>query len=447
MSQPFKKSTEFLVKELSIITKDGLIDITSIYQEINIFDSLLSPVMTGSILLTDATGLSNRFLFDGSESILIHIIKSSNLEDTAFFKKAFRIYKQSDRKNKGLNSEFYVLHFCSDELMYSDQQRINQSYENTYGKIVSKILVDYLRVSENRLKGIFEDTFGIKQIVIPNLKPIDAISWCAKRSVDYNKSPNYVFFENAVGFNYVTLSKLLTQDTILNIQFGAKNLKSQAALDEISMARGFEVIVQNDSLARQRSGVNAGQFIGFDPITRTTAIRQIGYGDVYSSMKHSNSTENTSIVQNKAGIENVKAYNSKKTYSMFGAAQQYSEYIKKNDPESLSKIENLEDWVFQRKSIFENLMSKRIKIVMPGNFQLSSGFNVKVDAPNFGKKIKGGGDDNEDTSLNGNYIIVASRHIIGYDKHETIIEVATTSTNSPVSTSNYIQTEEMETYG
>ena len=41
MSQPFKKSTEFLVKELSIITKDGLIDITSIYQEINIFDSLL----------------------------------------------------------------------------------------------------------------------------------------------------------------------------------------------------------------------------------------------------------------------------------------------------------------------------------------------------------------------------------------------------------------------
>ena len=112
MSQPFKKSTEFLVKELSIITKDGLIDITSIYQEINIFDSLLSPVMTGSILLTDATGLSNRFLFDGSESILIHIIKSSNLEDTAFFKKAFRIYKQSDRKNKGLNSEFYVLHFC-----------------------------------------------------------------------------------------------------------------------------------------------------------------------------------------------------------------------------------------------------------------------------------------------------------------------------------------------
>lgn len=445
MGIPFKKSTGFSVNELVVVTKGGPVDITSIYEEINIFDSVLSPVMTGTILITDAIGLSDKLLFDGSESVLIHITKSSEMEDVASFKKAFRIYKQSDRKNQGLNSEVYVLHFCSDELMYSDQQKINQAYEDSYGKIVSRILIDYLKVPNNSLNGIFEDTFGIKKVVIPNLKPLDAIDWCAKRSVDSNQSPNYVFFENATGFNYVTLSKLLTQDSILDIKFDAKNLQGQDALDEISMARGFEVVVQNDSLTKQRSGVNAGQFIGFDPITRSTAIKQIGYGDVYSSMKHSNSTPNVSINQNRAGIENVKAYNSKKTFSMFGAAQQFSEYIKKNDPTSLSKIENLEDWVFQRKSIFENLMSKRIKIVMPGNFQLSSGFNVNVSAPNFSKKTKG--DDNEDTSLSGSYIIVASRHIIGYEKHETIIEVATTSTNSEfITQSNSQQTQEMLEY-
>ena len=82
---------------------------------------------------------------------------------------------------------------------------------------------------------------------------------------------------------------------------------------------------------------------------------------------------------------------------------------------------------------------------MPGNFQLSSGFNVNVSAPNFSKKTKG--DDNEDTSLSGSYIIVASRHIIGYEKHETIIEVATTSTNSEfITQSNSQQTQEMLEY-
>jgi hypothetical protein len=90
-------------------------------------------------------------------------------------------------------------------------------------------------------------------------------------------------------------------------------------------------------------------------------------------------------------------------------------------------------------------MSKRIKIVMPGNFQLSSGFNVNVSAPNFSKKNRG--DDNEDTSLSGSYIIVASRHVIGYEKHETIIEVATTSTNNEfIPASNSEQTNEMLEY-
>lgn len=90
-------------------------------------------------------------------------------------------------------------------------------------------------------------------------------------------------------------------------------------------------------------------------------------------------------------------------------------------------------------------MSKRLKIVMPGNFQLSSGFNVNLVAPTFSKKEIGG--DNEDPSLSGKYIITSSRQIIGYDKHETIIEVATTSTNNDfIPASNPQQTSELLTY-
>ena len=66
---------------------------------------------------------------------------------------------------------------------------------------------------------------------------------------------------------------------------------------------------------------------------------------------------------------------------------------------------------------------------MPGNFNLTSGFNINLIAPNFGKREKGG--DNEDETLSGKYIIVATRHIIGYEKHETIMEVASTSSNVP----------------
>lgn len=444
MSIAVKKSTDFKINELVILTKAGPIDISGIYEELNLFDSILMPVSSGHILVRDSIGLSGKLIFDGSESILIDIAKDGK-SDIANFKKAFRIYKQSDRKAEGLSTELFVLNFVSDELIFSDQQRINQSFEGTYSKVVEKVLVDYLRVPDNQIGGVFESTTGIRKIVIPNLKPLDAIEWCAKRAVDQNQAPNYMFFQNLVGFNFVSLSKLLVQSDLLDIKFELKNQSKGNALSEISMARALEVVAQTDMVEKTRSGVNAGQFIGFDPLTRTTAKKQIGFADVFNSMKHANENANQSVVTNRAGVSSTEAYDSKKSMATMDAAKQLSSYIKKMDPTSISKIDNIENWLFQRKAIINNLMNKRIKLAMPGNFQLTSGFNINLDAPNFGKKEKGG--DNNDPSLSGKYIIVASRHIIGYDKHETIIEVATTSTNNEfIPVSNPQQTQQLLNY-
>jgi hypothetical protein len=444
MTFSVKKSTQFKINELVIMTKAGPIDVAGIFEELNLFDSILMPVTSGSILIRDSVGLSGKLLFDGSESILIDIAKDAK-SDIATFKKAFRIYKQSGRKAEGLNNELFVLNFVSDELIFSDQQRINQSFEGTYSKVVEKVLVDYLRVPNNQIGGVFEPTTGIRKLVIPNLKPLDAIEWCAKRSVDQNQAPNYMFFQNLVGFNFVSLSKLLTQPDLLDIKFEPKNQSKGSALSEISMARALEVVAQTDMIEKTRSGVNAGQFIGFDPLTRTTAKKQIGFADVFNSMKHANENPNQSVVTNRAGVSATEAYDSKKSMANMDAAKQLSNYIKKMDPTSISKIDNIENWLFQRKAIINNLMNKRVKLAMPGNFQLTSGFNINLEASTFGKKEKGG--DNDDPSLSGKYIIVASRHIIGYDKHETIIEVATTSTNNDfIPVSNPQQTEQLLNY-
>ena len=141
MSFEIKKSTQFKINELAIATKAGKVDISAVYEELNIFDSLFMPVMSGNILIKDSVGLSGKLLFDGSESLLIDIAKDEN-SDINRFKKAFRIYKQTDRQNDGQGSETYILSFVSDELLYSDQQRVNQAYELTYSKIVERIMVD-----------------------------------------------------------------------------------------------------------------------------------------------------------------------------------------------------------------------------------------------------------------------------------------------------------------
>ena len=430
MTFAIKKSTQFHINELVLVTKGGNIDISAIYEELNIFDSLLSPVMTGNILIKDANGLSTKLIFDGSESLLIDISKDKN-SDIAKFKKAFRIYKQSDRSNDSQTVETFVLEFVSDELMYSDQQKINQSYDLTYTQIVEKILLDYLKISKNNTGGVFDVSYGIRNITIPNLRPFDAIEWCAKRAVDSKQAPNFMFYQNLLGYNFVSLSNLLTKPDILDIKFEAKNLQGNNPISEMGGARSLEVVAQTDGMEKARSGVNAGKFVGFDPTTGTVAKKNISFGDVFSSMKHANESPNISAVPNRDGKDSTEMFDSKQTVSFFSAAKQFSSYIKEKVPATLSKQDNTEAYLFQRKAILSNLMSKRVKLTMPGNFTLTSGFNVNVEAPNFGKKEKGGGDTNEDQSLSGKYLIIATRHIIGYDKHETIIEVATTSSSIP----------------
>lgn len=436
---------QFFVKDVAIMAKNGMkLDLRQIFVEINIFDSLFLPVVNGTMLINDSVGLSNKLSFDGSETLLLELAKDKDSE-IASYKKAFRIYKQTDRVNSNQSNETYILHFVADELMFSDQQRVTQSYTGKYSDIVASIMFDYLQVPRNQLGGILADSSGLRKVVIPNLRPLEAIEWCSKRSIDKFSSPNYVFFQNVSGYNFISLSDLLTMPSILDVRFQSKNIIGQDKFSELSGARSYEVIAQNDSMEKTRSGINAGKFIGFDPMTRIVDTRGISFLDVYASMKHGNKMPNISDTKNKAGQSNMEAFDSKKALSIFGAGRKYSEYIKTNDPESLTYIEPYEDLVFQRKSIMKQLMSKRLKFVMPGNFQLSAGYNVDVNVPELA--IKEDGVASEDLSLNGKHLIVASRHIIGFDRHETIIEVASTSTNrEAVLSSSPNQSDAVENY-
>lgn len=423
MSIELKDSTQFRIKQMSIMTKGGAIDIAPLYDEVNIYDSLFIPMMSGNILITDSIGLSKSLNFDGSEVIFFDIEKSSNFLS---FTKSFRIYKQTDRRNVNQSTEKYILHFIADEYVFSTQQRVNQSYQMSYSDIAKRILSTYLKLESNE-NGIIENTSGIKKVVVPNLHPIEAIEWCARRSVDNKNAPSFVFFSNLIGYNYISLSSLLKKESVLRINFDPKNLSMSDPLAEMSSARAYELITQNDSIDKIRSGVNAGKFIGFDPITRSFGEKNITFSDHYKSIEHSNKNPNQTTIYNKDNTTNITSIDSRKVLSVFGTNRKNSSYIKKKDPDSISKIEDYENFAFQRRAIFKNLIAKRMKIVMPGNFQLTSGFNVDVLTSGFNRKSKGS--QNEDISLNGKYLIVAARHTLTNNKHETLIEVATDSTN------------------
>lgn len=417
------KSTDFSINDLQLVTKLGAIDLRNVYEELNIFDGLFVPSRSGNIMIRDATGMIENFLFDGSEFIIINIGKTKELWT---LNKTFRIYKMSNRTKVNETSETFVLHFVSEEYIFSEQQKVNQACKGTYSSIAFDTLTRYLKVSENQI-GIFDKSIGEKQFIMPNLSPFESINYCAKRSVDSAGAPNFLFFENMNGYNFCSLSTIVKNSPIFNLNFDVKNVGADL-VNDIFGVRNYEVISQFDYLKNTQSGVYSGKFIGFDPLTRKIVVSERSYFNQYSSTEHSNPNPSFAADRNRDGKFNFEMSDSRVVFFPFSEAAKFSNYIKQNDPYLLTKLEDTHNFVFQRKAILEAFLNKTVRLLMPGNFFLTSGSNVSLKMPS--RALKNDQKDVEDSTLKGTYTIVATRHILKGSVHETIIDVATDSTEN-----------------
>jgi hypothetical protein len=433
-------NSQFKIKKLAIVSKIGPIDISAIFEELNIYDCIFNPCITGNILIKDSIGLSNKLSFDGSEVLVIEMGKT---DKEAIFRKSFRIYKQSERKSLNVTSEIYLLHFVSDEFILSQQTKIAESFKETYSKVVEKILKDKLGV-QNDMMGYFEESEGIRNVLIPNKSPFDAIKFCSKRALNKTKSPTFLFFENKIGYNFVTLSTLISKKPVHDINFQIKNLSDDS--NELMGAIKYEVISQFDLNKSIKSGLYAGTFVGYDLVTQSIGVKTSNYDSLYGKNAIANKTPNIGVITNKFGLKNTEMYDSRVVVYPMDAFGENSQYIKENSPLSIDAAEDTYNYILQRGASFRNILNQRIKVLMPGNFDLTSGLTANLLIPARGEKARG--IDDIDYSLSGKYLIIASRHMITYHKHETIIEVATDSNNREfVYRSTETQNDYMDFYG
>jgi hypothetical protein len=172
--------------------------------------------------------------------------------------------------------------------------------------------------------------------------------------------------------------------------------------------------------------VYSGKFIGFDPLTRKIVVSERSFINQYSTTEHSNPNPTLTADKTKGGKFNFEMYDSRVVFYTFSEAAKFSNYIKEKDPYLVNKLEDTHNFVFQRKAIIEGFVNKTVRLLLPGNFFLTSGTNVSLKMPT--RSLRNDQKDNEDSTLKGTYTIVATRHILRNNTHETIIDVATDST-------------------
>jgi len=395
-------SSDYKLNTLNIVTSDGkIVDIRGLIVELNLYEDIWSPVMTGSVVMGDALDLISSFKMHGNEFIQVNVDKPSLNKP---INKTFRIYKISDRSLGSNGLQNYTIHFCSEELFLSTQSMISKSYKGLrIDQMISDLLLNKLRVSPSKI-NIIEQTSGVFDIIIPRMSALEAISWLTPRS--YGPAKNlYFFFENRDGFNFVSYETLLQQPTYqiygFNIKLGQNPVYNSNTFNLIQVTQDF------DMLKTMKSGAFSSTLATFDIVNRQfTAVNF-----------------NAKQLSNNAILNNFLPCNdftNRFGYSVFQTDGNMLKFVISTDSDTTSNPANLKKWLPQTTSRLGMLNTFKIVGVVPGDILLKTGSVIGVVVPKM--EIQDATTAN-DPMRTGRYLVSSVHHKFILDTAATIVEL------------------------
>jgi hypothetical protein len=402
-------SKDYDIQSLDLINSGGqTLDLRRIFVEMQIYQDLYSSVMNGTILINDGNDVFGNFYLCGNEYLKVKIDKPGLGRP---LERMFRIYKASDRNPSTDSGQSYLLHFCSDEMISSQQILVSKSYKSTKIKdVVSDILVNELKVDAKRIASL-ENTSGSFDFIIPNYRPFEAIQWSAARGYDQNKFC-YFFFENKNGFNLTSLQTLIRQKPYKTLKYEIKNsdrdpANNKDSIDNLTILNDFDMLnsITNGSFSSRLLSIDLfNQSFLYHNYAITTAE---GAGNLINKFKPVNSFKNS---KDKTLFESPDSF--------------FRTNLAINDTAS-EKSNDIKHWLLPRAMHMSIINNFRIQVIIPGDIELKAGDIVNYEFPMFesanqaGKKL--------DKKRTGKYLVTSVNHKFSEDVFESIVELASDS--------------------
>lgn len=431
-------SQSIALLECKIISSNGEVkDLKEpiVFSNIQIYESIYSPVITGTIQLIDGVNLYSLLCMHGNEYLYLSFCRPGQSASGERYTRTFRIYKSSLRQPaEKTQVQTYVLHFCSEEMIFSNQQIISRSLIGlTSSEYIQRILLQDLKVNPKRIAS-FERSQGMQNVTVSNNKPFEAINFLCKNAYNENNSP-YLFFENRDGYNFVSLEKLFNQTPIspaLNYSTAKyTHTPEESPFRNANEIKKFQFEQSFDVLEGTEKGMYANRFYTLD------LIRQ-----KYSKYDYSLANEQSQKVMLDGffPVNNARNRNSKTLYEEHDSQTNYwltnlnqnetPYFIRKGVRVTNTEIEKT---LMQRKVQINLLNNTRVWCSVPGNPNYTVGYVAELNLPSF---IPSNVERAIDPYHSGKYLITDVRHSITPDDLETIIVMAKNSVSSPMDVAN-----------
>lgn len=230
---------EVKISNVTIVKFNGndFMSIMPQFVELNLYQSIFEPVMKAEMLINDNIGLFVNYPLTGEEIVTVIYDQKkdmvsdpdpNDIKELNFIIKGIRSVALSDRAR----SLMYVVDLTSVEFLQNTRKYVSHAFDDSIEKMAKIVYNEYIKDDTIQKFGMHpfkinpkefyvETSVKVKNLIVPNLRPFQAIQWLAKHAVSDTPDTNflYLFFEDNRRFNFVTIQKLIqdareNEDTI-----------------------------------------------------------------------------------------------------------------------------------------------------------------------------------------------------------------------------------------
>lgn len=431
VQETFEVPGDIVVSQLLLISPNQgkAVDLRDYLIELNIYESMFRPGITGTIFLADSRNLVKLFPIVGEELLLVKA-KTPTMPDAGAIHKVFRVHALKNKTyTQDGNSQIYKLNFTSIELFRDFSNPIYKSFNGKPHDLVAEIFREYLQFSrfikedftpsEDRTSlFLLDESDNQVKFVSPGWSPIQCINWLTDKSFLVNKSSNFMFWETTKGFYYGSTNSIF--NNTLNVSIGnyiysssfVGNMKEKLA-EKLVTINSLTVEKAFDQMTNNLEGYISNRLIDINLYNKTYENVDYDHGENFNRYTHTEGenssplfspfTSRNPLVYQKTNYKYPKLYN--------------------NTVDNFSETENIR--FGNRRSNLLELDNYRMKISIPGRTDIESGNLINISLPR-GMPATGEekSESGKDEVYSGYYLITAINHKINPHSHFITMNVS-----------------------
>ena len=394
------------------------IDIRSLVNQLDYFESIYTTSTSCNIVVNDASGFSQDANLKNGEDVEIGFGGRSGSQ----IKMKFEVAIVGDRMRVKDKQDMYTLTAVSSEMASDNAKSIDKPYKDMkLSDMVKQVHEVYTKDSKTIKKDLItnEESEGKQNYVGTGRNPTTVFRWAGKEAKSSKaKASNYVYYQDRDGYHFKTIASMLEGSEAMTFSYALQNTGTGG--DAAKRIISFEQKQDFHGLDASDSGAESDHQYIYDPLTGKVDSVPDGKRDGQDTK----TMNKNSIVQKdetKGATEGgrAKVYRFNTAHGGVGKGEgQKSKFIESRSPKDAENKRTIGEHGAQA-AIANQLENLVMNVLVPGDTSIKPGIKVKLQIPS-------NQEGNELDNRSGSFLVTSVRHIIYKDdkdfKYNCVLE-------------------------